>query len=88
MTQYQNTLFPPRATAEPAVAVEGAIQIVDLFAGPGGLGEGFSSSGDGNRFDIIVSAEMDPVARKTLKLRAFDRLLKREYPKGLQDYYR
>ena len=88
MTQYQNTLFPPRATAEPAVAVEDAIQIVDLFAGPGGLGEGFSSSGDGKRFDIIVSAEMDPVARKTLKLRAFYRLLKREYPKGLKDYYR
>ncbi|PHN38337.1 modification methylase [Pseudomonas sp. ICMP 564] len=74
--------------AEPTAAVEGAIQIVDLFAGPGGLGEGFSSSGDGKHFDIIVSAEMDSVARRTLRLRAFYRLLKREYPRGLQDYYR
>lgn len=87
MTQYQNLLFPPRAIAEPAVAVEDAIQIVDLFAGPGGLGEGFSSSGGGRHFDIIVSAEMDPVARRTLRLRAFYRLLKREYPKGLKGYY-
>lgn len=88
MIQYQNTLFPPKAIVEPAVTVEDAIQIVDLFAGPGGLGEGFSSAGDGKRFDIIVSAEMDPVARKTLRLRAFYRLLKREYPQGLKDYYR
>ncbi|WPP01161.1 DNA cytosine methyltransferase [Pseudomonas sp. HR96] len=88
MIQYQNSLFPPRVATEPAAAVEHAIQIVDLFAGPGGLGEGFSSSGEGRRFDIIVSAEMDPVARKTLKLRAFYRLLKREFPEGLQDYYR
>lgn len=87
MTQYQNLLFPPTVIAEPAVAVEDAIQIVDLFAGPGGLGEGFSSSGDGRHFDIIVSAEMDPVARRTLRLRAFYRLLKREYPQGLKDYY-
>lgn len=88
MTQYQNLLFPPKAIAEPAVPVEDAIQIVDLFAGPGGMGEGFSSSGDGKHFDIIVSAEMDPVARRTLRLRAFYRLLKREYRDGLQDYYR
>ncbi len=87
MTQYQKPLFPPRAIAEPAVAIEGAIQIVDLFAGPGGLGEGFSSSGDGRHFDIIVSAEMDPVARRTLRLRAFYRLLKREHPEGLKGYY-
>lgn len=88
MIQYQNILFPPKAIAEPVAAVEEAIQIVDLFAGPGGLGEGFSSSGNGEHFDIIVSAEMDSVARKTLRLRAFYRLLKREYPEGLQDYYR
>lgn len=88
MIQYQNILFPPKAIAEPAIAIEDAIQIVDLFAGPGGLGEGFSSSGNGKNFDIIVSAEMDPVARRTLRLRAFYRLLKREYPQGLKDYYR
>mgnify|MGYP001116151808 CR=1 FL=1 len=63
------------------------IQIVDLFAGPGGLGEGFASSGDGSRFEIVVSAEMDPVARETLKLRAFYRLLKLKRPDLLCDYY-
>ncbi|MCO5365380.1 DNA cytosine methyltransferase [Pseudomonas alliivorans] len=87
MIQYQNTLFSQKATTEPAFPVEDAVQIVDLFAGPGGLGEGFSSSGNGKHFDIIVSAEMDPIARRTLRLRAFYRLLKREYPQGLQDYY-
>ena len=61
------------------------IQIIDLFAGPGGLGEGFASHQDD--FDILVSAEMDPNAHKTLRLRAFYRILKRKYPKGLDDYY-
>lgn len=88
MIEHQNPLFPPRTITDAAEPLGEAIQIVDLFAGPGGLGEGFSSSGDGRRFDIIVSAEMDPVARRTLKLRAFYRLLKREHPEGLQDYYR
>lgn len=64
------------------------IQIVDLFAGPGGLGEGFSAYNNGNDFEIIVSAEKDPVARKTLQLRAFYRLLKNENPNALQDYYK
>lgn len=63
------------------------IQIVDLFAGPGGLGEGFASSGGGARFEIVVSAEMDPIARETLKLRAFYRLLKLKQPERLCDYY-
>lgn len=63
------------------------IQIVDLFAGPGGLGEGFSSYNQGNDFEIIVSAEKDPIARKTLRLRAFYRLLKRHNPGALDDYY-
>ncbi|WP_241344905.1 DNA cytosine methyltransferase [Pseudomonas aeruginosa] len=65
------------------------IQVVDLFAGPGGLGEGFSShtSGGEGAFEIKVSAEMETSARSTLRLRAFYRLLKRELPEALEDYY-
>ncbi|MFJ7005812.1 DNA cytosine methyltransferase [Pseudomonas putida] len=65
------------------------IQVVDLFAGPGGLGEGFSSHcSDGTQsFEIKVSAEMETSAHSTLRLRAFYRLLKREQPEALDDYY-
>lgn len=63
------------------------IPIIDLFAGPGGLGEGFSSYRDNQEFDIIVSAEKDEGAHKTLRLRAFYRMLKKHNPKGLVDYY-
>ncbi|WP_122559841.1 DNA cytosine methyltransferase [Pseudomonas viridiflava] len=65
------------------------IQIVDLFAGPGGLGEGFSShvNGSGETFEIKISAEMEASARSTLRLRAFYRLLKRNQPEALEDYY-
>lgn len=57
--------------AKPAKAI---FKIVDLFAGPGGLGEGFSSH---PAFQIAVSAEMEPSAHATLRLRAFYRNLKR-----------
>lgn len=63
------------------------IPIVDLFAGPGGLGEGFSSA-TSDPFRIIVSAEMNTAARKTLRLRAFYRLLKRRGGDSLASYYR
>ncbi len=62
------------------------VQIVDLFSGPGGLGEGFSSCkrSDGSRaYEIAVSIEKDPAAHKTLRLRAFLRQFD-EYP---QKYY-
>lgn len=49
-----------------------AIPIIDLFAGPGGLGEGFSSYDEG-RFRIALSIEKDPVAHRTLRLRSFYR---------------
>lgn len=61
--------------------------MVDLFAGPGGLGEGFSSVA-GDPFRIIVSAEMNSAARDTLRLRAFYRLLKRGGGNLLDSYYR
>lgn len=63
------------------------IPVVDLFAGPGGLGEGFSTLGDGNAFRILVSAEMEESAHKTLRLRSFYRILKRLGGKALDSYY-
>jgi DNA (cytosine-5)-methyltransferase 1 len=47
--------------------------IVDLFAGPGGLGEGFASLiEDGHRpFRIGISVEKEAAAHRTLTLRAF-----------------
>lgn len=52
------------------------IPIIDVFAGPGGLGEGFSSllnEQDERIFKIKLSIEKDPHAHKTLKLRSFFR---------------
>lgn len=48
------------------------IPVIDLFAGPGGLCEGFSHAQGGEHpFRPVLSIEMDPTARETLKLRAF-----------------
>lgn len=63
------------------------IQVVDLFAGPGGLGEGVTSYGNGECFQIVVSAEKDEKARQTLRLRAFYRLLKKHRQDCLHEYY-
>ncbi|MEP4532215.1 MAG: DNA (cytosine-5-)-methyltransferase [Cyclobacteriaceae bacterium] len=65
-----------------------AIPVIDIFAGPGGLGEGFSSQFDeqGNRvFDIKLSIEKDAQAHETLRLRSFFR----QFPKfkAPDEYY-
>jgi DNA (cytosine-5)-methyltransferase 1 len=55
-----------------------SIPIIDLFAGPGGLGEGFSSirDADGNpAFRIGLSIEKEISAHRTLRLRAAYRQL-------------
>lgn len=52
------------------------IPVVDLFAGPGGLGEGFSAlkrNNDHPVFKICLSIEKDSEAHKTLELRSFFR---------------
>ncbi|WP_084442243.1 DNA cytosine methyltransferase [Termitidicoccus mucosus] len=51
------------------------IPIIDLFAGPGGLGEGFSAFRHQGIavFKIGLSIEKDPLAHQTLELRAFFR---------------
>lgn len=66
------------------------IPIIDLFAGPGGLGEGFSLYDDSTvKFNIALSIEKDPDAHKTLQLRAFFRQFeKKDVPKDYYDYLR
>lgn len=52
------------------------IPVIDLFAGPGGLSEGFASLPDhhGRRaFKVALSIEMNDDARRTLRLRSFYR---------------
>jgi len=50
------------------------VPVIDLFAGPGGLGEGFSRSGK-LPFQVVVSIEKDGMAHETLRLRAAQRAL-------------
>ncbi len=50
------------------------IPVIDLFAGPGGLGEGFSKAQSAD-FQIAVSIEKDGMAFETLQLRAAHRAL-------------
>ena len=63
--------------------------VVDLFAGPGGLGEGFASYKDikGHyTFKSVASIERDPFAYNTLLLRHFFRSFREdEVP---EEYYR
>ncbi|WP_426664465.1 DNA cytosine methyltransferase [Rhodanobacter aciditrophus] len=69
------------------------IGIIDIFAGPGGLGEGFSSYtssiGSGHHpFELAVSAEMEKSAHATLRLRAFYRLLQRQQGHVPSEYWK
>ena len=61
-------------------------KVIDLFAGPGGLGEGFASLNDGRAFEIVVSAEMERSAHATLTLRSFFRHI-RDNSMALQAYF-
>lgn len=63
------------------------IPVVDLFAGPGGLSEGFSAyKGHFLNYRIALSVEKDEVAFETLKLRSFFRQFKRDQIP--ENYYR
>ena len=66
--------------------------IVDLFAGPGGLGEGFASLnvGDHSPFRIGISVEKETSAHRTLTLRAFLRAYVQKHgalPKAYIDFH-
>lgn len=65
------------------VARVSSIPIIDLFAGPGGLGEGFASYSTAeheNPFQVRLSVEKDPHAHRTLTLRSFFRNCGTEVP--------
>lgn len=64
------------------------IPVVDIFAGPGGLSEGFAALKDGNGqqvFSICISIEKDADAHRTLLLRSFFRQFGKE--RAPDEYY-
>ncbi|MEZ5367531.1 MAG: DNA cytosine methyltransferase [Bryobacterales bacterium] len=62
--------------------------VIDLFAGPGGLGEGFASTSDErgrSLFQNVLSIEQDEFSHRTLLLRHFFRSF--EHDETPDDYY-
>lgn len=67
--------------------MQGRFAVIDLFAGPGGLAEGFSSFStidQARPFKIALSVEKEKPAHSTLLLRSFLRQFHEGYP---QEYY-
>ncbi len=66
------------------------VKIIDIFAGPGGLGEGFSGFRDPvtnqKIFEVVLSVEKERYAHRTLTLRSFYRQFRTDNTPG--DYYR
>lgn len=64
-----------------------AFKVIDLFAGPGGLAEGFASLqvGDHHPFEIALSVEKEATAHATLQLRSFIRLFGEALPEEYLD---
>ena len=65
------------------------VPVVDLFAGPGGLAEGFSACRRSNgccRYRIALSIEKNGVAHRTLLLRAFLRKFVKGFPPEYYDF--
>lgn len=74
--------------ANEEIRVIRTVQVIDIFAGPGGLGEGFESHDKGDiRFRIALSIEKEQRAHKTLQLRSFFRQFpKRRVPPEYYQY--
>jgi len=68
---------------------DSAIPVVDIFAGPGGLSEGFSAYRNGQVFQPVLSIEKDSHAHQTLELRSFTRQFKKgSLPREYYQYIR
>jgi DNA (cytosine-5)-methyltransferase 1 len=66
------------------------IPFIDIFAGPGGLGEGFSTFKDPDRqycFKSVLSIEKEEKAHQTLQLRSFFRQFREEKYGAPEEYY-
>lgn len=74
-------------TRQRATSQHAPVPVIDLFAGPGGLGEGFAGIRHGGRrpFQIVLSIEKEPWAHATLTLRSFFRQFEQRVPEA---YYR
>lgn len=74
------------------ISMSDSIKVIDLFAGPGGLGEGFSvfkNEHGEHPFKIVASVEKEASAHKTLTLRAFYRhFLDKTVPEEYYEYLR
>lgn len=66
--------------------MKNTVKVIDLFAGPGGLGEGFSAFRPDNKdlFRIAISIEKETSAHRTLTLRA---LFRKFDPKNVPESY-
>ncbi len=67
------------------------IKVIDLFAGPGGLGEGFSvyHQKDKQAFKIAISIEKEDSAHRTLLLRSFFRQFNhKDVPEAYYEFLR
>jgi len=65
------------------------MKVIDIFAGPGGLGEGFAAYEENgkNPFSLSLSIEKDAAAHSTLLMRSFYRQFGEEnIPEEYWDY--
>ena len=72
------------------IIIDPQYPVVDLFAGPGGLGDGFSELSNKNNkpsFKVVAAIERDESARQTLTLRHFYRSFEKgNVPDEYYDY--
>jgi DNA (cytosine-5)-methyltransferase 1 len=88
LDQKPGNLKPEQSIGQPVTP----IKVIDLFAGPGGLGEGFSAFKDSSgqqRFKIALSIEKEASAHRTLTLRSlFRQYADGEAPEVYYDFMR